>query len=574
MIKFEITDDNRPFLEARGKVILNACPGSGKTSAIAYKLSMLTSECEAQFGNYSGIACLSFTNVAKDEIIEKFKALTGNSLRYPHLVSTIDSFINQYITLPFYYLRGLTCQRPNIMNSVDFLDQLELGKFYSKTKKPLQRVYKPSKLGIEYDGSYTWNGHYPNEENVDIGVFRQYAKKHKEWQFEKGYLNNDDSTFAACQLLKRFPEIGRSLVERFPYIIIDEAQDTSEIQYSIFDSLISAGLKNVEFVGDPYQSLYEFRNAKPELFMARFNDRKNWKGHTFKDCRRSSQHIVNVYDMLRNTSQQKITSICKHTSNHKLKVIVYDESEPNNLLERYYKLVNPTAKNVILVRGETHLEQFGSGSNSENPWKSGLAKMLIEAVGYFKENKLKSCIDMLRKFLVEIRLPKADYNERRKYYDEIFTEEATNMNLSAFIRKIPSLDNTISTWHDQVTSCIDDFFGIKVDLQLKQKKGKPYYEQNLRDMFFPKVSTVYPVSTIHRVKGMTFGSILLVLSGGGNSNTISLSDFFPQVGFLSESQRLIYVALSRPETLCCIAIPDKVPYTEIVARLGADIEFA
>lgn len=573
-MKFQVTEDNSPYLDARGKIILNACPGSGKTSAIAYKLSLMNKESAKDYGAYSGIACLSFTNVAKEEIQEKFSAITGNQICYPNLISTIDSFINQYITLPFYYLLGLESPRPDIMTTVGFLDEVRLGNFSNKANQPLSRIYKPSELLIEYNGSYSWKGYVPKEESVDLGVFKRYAKTYKEWQFNKGYLNNDDSTYAAFQLLKRYPSIAKSLIQRFPYFIIDEAQDTSEIQYGIFDALVAAGLQHLEFVGDPYQSLYEFRNARPELFLKRFNDSENWISMNFNDCRRSSQYIVNTYSSLRNDGEKKILSISTHESNHKVKVLLYDDTKPNELLNQYYKIVNPDGKNVILVRGKTHLELFGAFSQPDSPWKSELASILIESAGHLKQNKLKSCIDLLRKFLVEIKFPGANYYDKKKRIDEIFADEATNILLYSFLRAMPSLDDTIGAWNKSITKCISEFFEIEIDLQLKKNKGKPYYEQNLMSLYFPDVSSVYPVSTIHKVKGMTFSSILLVLSDGGNNNTLSLSDFFLTNEFLTESQRLLYVALSRPETLCCIAIPDHISISEIVARLGVDFEFA
>jgi len=97
---YELNEERDAYLQARGKVILNACPGSGKTTTIAQKIIEL--EQSKEINSYSGIACLSFTNSAKDEINESYSKLSGKILRFPNHVSTIDSFINKFITLPFY----------------------------------------------------------------------------------------------------------------------------------------------------------------------------------------------------------------------------------------------------------------------------------------------------------------------------------------------------------------------------------------------------------------------------------------------------------------------------------------
>lgn len=149
---------------------------------------------------------------------------------------------------------------------------MNLGYFANKRRQPLKVSYAPSKIRIELDGSYSWDGYKPNPAIVDPSVFDRYAKKYKDWQLNNGFLTNDDSTYIALKLLENYPEIARSLTQRFPYIIVDEAQDTSEMQYKIFDLLIASGLSNIEFVGDPYQSLYEFREARPDLFVQRYND--------------------------------------------------------------------------------------------------------------------------------------------------------------------------------------------------------------------------------------------------------------------------------------------------------------
>lgn len=103
-MQFDVTEEVDRYISASGKVFVSACPGSGKTTAIAYKLTKLVKEFENSPNKFAGIACLSFTNVAKDEIAQKYRELCQSLLSYPHLISTIDSFINQNITFPHYHL--------------------------------------------------------------------------------------------------------------------------------------------------------------------------------------------------------------------------------------------------------------------------------------------------------------------------------------------------------------------------------------------------------------------------------------------------------------------------------------
>jgi len=570
---FEITDDNRPYLETRGRIVLNACPGSGKTSAIAFKLTALSKECLETYGAYAGIACLSFTNVAKDEIAHKFEKISGGRLAYPHITSTLDSFINQYITLPYYYLFNKSTKRPTVMNNVGFLDDMSLGWFQSKRgKMPVKFFYPPSKLKIEMDGTFTWNGYLPDPANVDTKIFENYAKKFKDWQHENGYLNNDDSTYYALKLLETYPEIATSLVRRFPYIIVDEAQDTSEIQYKIIDILIAAGLANVELVGDPYQSLYEFREAEPAMFLARFNDAKNWQQTRFNFCRRSSQRIVDAYSVFRNAKEDAITAVGSHATDHNLKVLRYDSANLPNLLERYETLVDPKNDNYILVRGAKHLEMFGVKTSSENPWKNRLARLLIESQISFQNGNSKLGVDLVREFLAEINTAGADYRAKNDEVKRLKEDTDLNISLFEFLNGMPSIDASLTDWTTTTTAYIKTAFGKDVDLQLKQK-GKVYNSQIVRELLYPPMTLPYPVSTIHKVKGMTFSSVLVVLSEDSKGGNFSLKNFSKPADLPDEKQRMLYVALSRPETLACIAVPNVFTEDQIRSHLGIDLEF-
>ena len=96
---------------------------------------------------------------------------------------------------------------------------------------------------------------------VDPQVFKDCGNTLFSLKIKEGLITSLDSAYIALDLLKTHPNIGKWLANKFPYLIIDEAQDNSEIQHAIFDKLIDLGLSNIEMIGDPYQSLYEWRNA-------------------------------------------------------------------------------------------------------------------------------------------------------------------------------------------------------------------------------------------------------------------------------------------------------------------------
>ena len=99
-----------------------------------------------------------------------------------------------------------------------------------------------------------------------LKIFNSTNKLYTDRKKQKGYLDFEDLLIFTQQVLQR-EEVQTYLREKFRYIMIDEYQDTNELQYEIFmpilDNLRSG---NLFVVGDEKQSIYMFRNAELEVF--------------------------------------------------------------------------------------------------------------------------------------------------------------------------------------------------------------------------------------------------------------------------------------------------------------------
>ena len=94
-----LTKEQMAFLDAEGKIVLCAVPGSGKTFIVAKKLLKYLNAWPL---SHRGVAALSFTNVASDEIKRQTSELSSRfaSVSYPHFIGTLDSFINKLHSPP------------------------------------------------------------------------------------------------------------------------------------------------------------------------------------------------------------------------------------------------------------------------------------------------------------------------------------------------------------------------------------------------------------------------------------------------------------------------------------------
>ncbi len=571
---FEKNDEINRYLDARGKVVLNACPGSGKTTSIAYKLQSLTKETIESVSNFSGVACLSFTNIAKDEINQKYKSFSGKFITYPHLVSTIDSFINQYIVLPNYHLLYPEITRPTILDKQNILDEFEL-KFlfrYKIGKRPIRFSYFPSSIQLTKNNSFLSNGNKPNLTGSSLNEFNNYCIALKKWQFKNGFLTNNDTAYLAIQILEKFPEIGKSLIKRFPLIILDEAQDTSEIHFAIFDKLIKLGLKNIEIIGDPYQSLYEWREARPDLFIERYDNSENWISCDYTFCRRSEQNIINTYSILRD-SNKTINSTLTDITN-KITVFKYEIGKEINIVKEFIELSKPYKENHIVVRGRKLLNELLGFSNTKDYWKIDIPILLISAKQHLLKNEIKIAVNTIRKLISRIKYPELKYEDQRKKEIELQKDYQLNSKIIEFINNLPSFDLSLKDWNSETEDFINAFFKLdtKLDFKLKQKQGKATYETSIAELYNTKnIENQFPISTIHQVKGKTFDTLLLFLSNNSSGQKISINDCVKPTEFPNDSKRMIYVAMSRPRNLLAIAVPKETDNNELKKIFGNEI---
>ncbi|NML72392.1 ATP-dependent helicase [Chryseobacterium sp. RP-3-3] len=595
---FDNSEESTAYLNARGKVVLNACPGSGKTTCIIRKLSLLEAECKNKYGEHTGIVCLSFTNVAKNEILQRYRKVYGYNFRYPNHVSTIDSFINQYITLPYYNLIDNKFERPNIIDQANIIDRLiattfeSEGKVYetiaspanrykNKQGKPLYRSYAPSTICIDVKGNFSFNGKIPDPKTVDLAEFNKYATAVFAWKKKNGFITSLDSAYLALQLLNNYPQIGIWLVTRFPYIIIDEAQDNSEIQHAIFDKLLDLGLKNLELIGDPYQSLYEWRDAKPQLFANKYTS-SSWTGLLLTDNRRSVQRIINFFSIIRCATDVPISSM--NVEDRNLAILVYRYTDHNMKLivgDFETRCINHQfLENHIVVRGKKLLHKMIGEGSEIAPWKDTFPYRILAVKHLFELNSVKDAINELRKLFLNMLHPGMKYPEMQILIREVKEDVAINARLYEYLYKIPPTNQSLLNWSTACIQSMNDHFGIDVtDFFIFKKLIKGFKMVDLKnelvDSYFNKAATNsqnIPVSTIHQIKGATLDALLYFLDETGAGESVGLNSFVSTTSFPNEKQRMIYVACSRPKQLLAIGVPSKTTEKELRTKFGNEIE--
>lgn len=231
-------------------VDFEACPGSGKTTLLVAKLAIMAMRWPSR---QQGICVLSHTNAARNEINAKLSNSTaGISLsRYPHFVGTIHSFINEYLALPWLRSKGIE------VRCID--THLALMKRWFMLSGSERWTLQRNGL-TESCLSYS-NPDYSGGNSLRFGphtpTYRALLEARRTGS-EQGYFCYDEMFVWANELLDMRPETALDIRQRFPLVLIDEAQDNSEEQSALLHRIFRAGDSPSvrQRFGDSNQAIY------------------------------------------------------------------------------------------------------------------------------------------------------------------------------------------------------------------------------------------------------------------------------------------------------------------------------
>ena len=597
-MEYDLTPQRQAYLDARGHTILTACPGSGKTTSIVKKLRAVSQYCAERYGKHTGFASLSFTNKACAELKQKYREMHDERLTFPNEVLTIDSFIMQYVVLPFWYLCDACKKKPIVVNEEEILNPIYFnnvfrnGKWNSYPIQPLSKFGKKQYDKVLYKKSPALvsrekNGYRWNHNTINKAKEVEYCETVFTYRLSKGFITSGDALWMACNILKNHQEIARALVARFPYIIVDEAQDNSELHFDFFKLLKRSGLQNLEFVGDICQSIYGFNNAKPELLQSMMEE-KDWNVLPLSECRRSNQRILDLYSKLKSNNVSAITSHGVEDKGIPIVVYKYDDGNVKDIIRAFYQVCedNNLLSRIILARGVDKCKKL-SGVKDVNfkYWKSDFPYFLIDVVFASEAGDMDYAFRKIRLVLSGL-MAEDSPDAKRQFIHEIEHNIDWNARIFGFLKQIPSFSLSFEEWSEQTCVLLHDFWELD-----EQPRFVPYQRQKgykMKEMGNVPVERFHQsrdessdyhknIDTIHAVKGATLDAVLLFLSSNSIGQGISLNDFPRRaIRNMTESQRMIYVACSRATQFLAFAVPKSIADETIrrtLAGVNIDIRY-
>lgn len=564
-----------------------ACPGSGKTTVLLAKLKMLANRMPLKNG--AGICVLSHTNVAVDEIKARMKDDAKKLLGYPNFIGTLQVFIDKYITLP--YIRTLTSAPIQFVDNATYSLQLwkliNSSRSYSTIKGFLYNKVAQSRDRFQNETEYLQQVYHKDDglyfgQNTRLAgntssSFLQYKAATEQLLKEYGVLKYSDAydyaNYAMDSLDLSYIDLFNC---RFAYVFIDEYQDCSEMQREAIDRIFDPEKCTIIKIGDVDQSIFNGKNA---VCLWEPKD-----GALPLSCsNRYGQEIANIITPLK--TREGIILSSRGETGFKPTLIVFSDNTRSKVIETFISALD---KNGLTETNGVY-KAIGKivnldGLNIKDYWSEYNSEKSSNIGRYW------NYVDKIAEALSGGKLYKAEILVRKLFFRVFhFLEKRDDAGRWYTVTSIKKRLDT--TYFDDYRSEILKFtmlvnFDRKtVDAQIKilfnailglDKKGKSIFEHMpayfMADTAMPTVTKIdnntftdsigrkIKFDTVHGVKGETHDATLYMETKENRSTDLKRvlpileGKPFTTNPTIDYARRCIYVGLSRPRKLLCVAM--------------------
>jgi DNA helicase-2/ATP-dependent DNA helicase PcrA len=573
-------DSGRPVDDIERHLRVVAGPGAGKTHWLIVQISHVIRS-SPRLPEPSRVGCISYTNAAVTEILRRLGDAADRAE-----VATIHSFLYRNVVRPYLHLLRDAAGKPLVaFELVDGHD--DPRPTYGSVREGLTRAGYVGQIpqeAVEFARSLRWqrdgasgswslkpkdayrrpSGFFAKQEHVD-------AIKQPLW--DRGIIDHDDLLYFAYLILERNPLVTAHLADRFPYLFVDEFQDTVPIQTQIVRWLAEQGTK-VTVIGDREQSIYEFAGASPEDF----------DGFSLPDQfdlqllgnRRSTKRITSLLNALRSDGleqqpvredrgEEVVFLVGAHPAALGMARAMADDGRQEVIV---------LARNNDLVAATRSPDAAGAKSAWSEFYESDAARAVFfeRLVRGVEMARLGDPASGLREALKSIRIRSASGPLKCPTALGDWDRKSVAVGIVEFL--VSHRDELGAMSLSDVYAATRERLGLLHNgLTLTGVSAGKFQEFARRTMFSSLVATVdmpddgRQVRTIHRAKGQEFDNVYVRLEDGkkGPKAEKLIASMMEQEPS-SEETRLVYVACSRPRERLFVSLPSLAPELELRLR--------
>jgi DNA helicase-2/ATP-dependent DNA helicase PcrA len=373
-----------------GPLLILAGAGSGKTKTLTTRLAYLVGEVGI---NPSNTLTLTFTNKAASEMRERALRLIPNESPTIPLLCTFHKF-----GLLFLKFNIERLGRNNNFVIIDSDDKKRLLRTLTKELKvDLNIAFLASEIS-KYKNSLL----SPEEalEKAELRDYKQAAKIYVAYQdniVENNLVDFDDLLMLTYQILDQDKELRKEISERYQYIMVDEYQDTNELQFKLLEHL-SSEHNNLCVVGDDDQSIYGWRGANIRNILEFADNFENAKTIKLETNYRSTNPILKAANtLIEHNSNRLGKNLVSHigdgpmvTLQHSLDEVHESKSIAREIKELLNRGVNPNDI-AVLYRINALSRSLEEGFSKE-----GLGFKLIGGMRFYERAEVKDIISYFR----------------------------------------------------------------------------------------------------------------------------------------------------------------------------------
>lgn len=530
-----------------------AGPGAGKTYFLIQNIKDVVEKSNRLKNDKTRkILCITYTNVAVDEI----KKRLGQYCDYV-IVKTIHSFLYDYVIKPYQHQLKIIINKTfniNISEETNFKPRMEGFGLLTKLKvadfvgiliekynlfiasELSKKKINDCVLDISTINRYPFNEKdIPSLKKISGLTYDDVLKIKTGLWDEEGILDFDEILYFSYILLKKFNFITYDIQFRFPYILMDEYQDTNPIQNKILNILCNEKV-SVGVVGDIAQSIYGFINSTYIEFKEFHPNVKQFKTFVIDGNRRSNKNIIHFLNYVRQSDSTLNTQQCLLNSNNSKVKFVLCKKDNVDIL----KMLNVPGIRVLCRRWADAFEYITNIENdqrlclkkvhdfyryvidrdltkdfisSDINWINNI-KIIISIYKAIKLGNFAGILKELEKIFV-IDMLKTDKKSKGEELKEIlrFIKLFKNFNeTDKYLNIVESINKFIDTTS---LKCLGKLEIIDEEDERYVEVFQPFlYELNIKTMqvMFEEVfSEDSKYLTIHKTKGKEYDSVLVNL---------------------------------------------------------------
>lgn len=250
-----------------GPVLLLAVPGAGKTTVMVSRIASMIYEHGIA---PSSILTITFSKAGARDMRRRYEGLFGQLEKETPLFCTIHSFCYQVVGSYCQATGGVAPQlieaRERSMALREIYQRINQEFLSEDLEEELVSNLSFIKNAMLRQEDVEQNEKQPAEKRVletQVKNLWSIYKVYNNFKRDNGLMDFDDMLSYTLTILKKYPQILEYYQDRYPYLCVDEAQDTSKLQHAVI-GLLAQKSQNLFLVGDEDQSIYRFRGACPE----------------------------------------------------------------------------------------------------------------------------------------------------------------------------------------------------------------------------------------------------------------------------------------------------------------------